>query len=163
VSVTCIACRHDIDDAAKLCPYCGADPRTGEKIDTQAILQEVFKPRNMSRSASVIDFARQRQGAVLAIAVVVGFLILAGLYQFAVHRNDTTVLAGNGVPITEVTDVTDQGEDNKPLPMPPLQFAYDGHAQTMRTYIVEPGAAPAAAPAAVAPPVAAPAPPPAPR
>jgi len=160
VSVTCIACRHDIDDAAKLCPYCGADPRTGDKIDTQAILQEVFKPKEMTRTASVLDFARQRQGAVVAIAVVVGFLILAGLYQYAVHRNDTAALAGNGVPITEVTDVTDQGEDNKPLPMPPLQFAYDGRPQSMRTYIVEPGAAPAPAPA---PPPAAPAPPPKPR
>ncbi|MEK6373142.1 MAG: zinc ribbon domain-containing protein [Acidobacteriota bacterium] len=151
MSVTCVSCHHDIDDAAKLCPYCGADPRSGEKIDTQAILQEVFKPKNTSRSASVIDFARQRQGAVVAIAVVVGFLILAGLYQYAVHRNDTAALAGNGVPITEVTDISDRGEETKPLPMPPLQFAYDGRPQTMRTYIVEPGAAPAPA-ASTAPP-----------
>lgn len=161
MSVTCVSCRHDIDDAAKLCPYCGADPRSGEKIDTQAILQEVFKPKNTSRSASVIDFARQRQGAVVAIAVVVGFLILAGLYQYAVHRNDTAALAGNGVPITEVTDISDRGEDTKPLPMPPLQFAYDGRPQTMRTYIVEPGAAPA--PAALPAPTAPSAPPPTPR
>lgn len=153
MSVTCVSCHHDIDDAAKLCPYCGADPRSGEKIDTQAILQEVFKPKNTSRSASVIDFARQRQGAVVAIAVVVGFLILAGLYQYAVHRNDTAALAGNGVPITEVTDISDRGEETKPLPMPPLQFAYDGRPQTMRTYIVEPGAAPApASPAPATPP-----------
>jgi hypothetical protein len=144
VSVTCIACRHEIDDAAKLCPYCGADPRTGAKLDTQALLEEVFKPKNISRSASVIDFARHRQGAVVAIAVVVGFLILAGVYQYAVHRNATAALAGNGVPITEVTDISDQGEENKPLPMPPLQFAHDGNPQTMRTLIVEPGAAPAA-------------------
>ena len=160
MSVTCIACRHDIDDAAKLCPYCGADPRTGNKVDTQAILQEVFKPKDTSTSATVLEFARHRQGAVVAVAVVVGFLILAGLYQYAVHRNATAALAGNGVPITEVTDVTDRGEDNKALPMPPLQFAYDGHPQTMRTYIVEPGTAPTPAPP---PPAAAPAPPPKPR
>jgi len=158
VSVTCIACRHDIDDAAKLCPYCGANPRTGNKIDTQAILQEVFKPKDTRTSATVLEFARQRQGAVVAVAVVVGFLILAGLYQYAVHRNDTAALAGNGVPITEVADVADQGDDNKPLPMPPLQFSYDGHPQNMQTYIVEPGAAPAPAP-----PPTAPAPPPKPR
>lgn len=159
MSVTCIACHHEIDDAAKLCPYCGADPRTGEKIDTQAILQEVFKPKITSRSATVLDFARHRQGAVVAVAVVAGFLILAALYQFAVHRNDTAALAGNGVPITEIADITDQDEDNKPQPMPPLQFAYDGHPQTMRTYIVEPGAI--APPATPAPPTTTTAPPPA--
>ena len=152
MSINCVACRHEIDDAARLCPYCGADPRTGEKIDTQAILQEVFKPRPTTRSASLLDFARHRQGAVVAGAVTVGFLILTGLYQFATRRNLTAVAAGSGVPITEVTDVTDQGEENKPQPMPPLEFQYDGHPQAMRTFIVEQGATPPPAPATPLPP-----------
>jgi hypothetical protein len=148
VSITCVACRHEIDDAAKVCAYCGADPRSGEKIiDAQAMINEVFKPKQTTRSASVLQFARHRQGAVVAVAVVVGFLILAGVYQYAVHRNDMAVANGSGVPITEVTDVVEQNED-KPLPMPSLQFQYDGRPQAMRTYIVEPGAvAPAPPPA----------------
>src|SRR5688572_32140787 len=44
------------------CPYCGANPATGERVDTQAILQEVFSPREMSTSESVLEYARQRQG-----------------------------------------------------------------------------------------------------
>jgi hypothetical protein len=50
--VTCVACRHQIDEAAKVCPYCGADPVTGQKMDTQAMLQEVFQPRRLSTSES---------------------------------------------------------------------------------------------------------------
>lgn len=152
MSITCVACRREIDDAAKLCPYCGADPRTGLKLDTQAILQEAFKPRPTTRSASLLDFARHRQGAVVAGAVAVGFLILTGLYQFATQRNLTAVAAGSGVPITEVTDVTDQGEENKPQPMPPLEFQYDGHPQAMRTFIFEQGATPPPATPATPPP-----------
>ncbi len=156
MSITCVACHHEIDDAAKLCPYCGADPRTGEKLDTQAILQEVFRSKEVGRTASVLDFARQRQGAVIAGAVLIGFFILAGLYQFATQRNLSAAAAGNGVPITEVTDVTDQGDDNKPQSTPPRQVKYDGHPQTMPTFIVSPGAAwqppPPAPPTTTAPP-----------
>ena len=36
-AAVCAACRRSIDAAAKLCPYCGANPVTGERIDTQAI------------------------------------------------------------------------------------------------------------------------------
>ena len=156
MSVTCVACRHDIDEAVKICPYCGADPRSGEKIiDAQAMLSEVFKPKQVTRTGTLLDFARHRQGVVVAGAVFVGFLILAGLYQFAVRRNNAAIAAGSGVPMTEVTDVVDQSDESKPLPMPDLQFQYDGRPQAMRTYIVEPGAAP--------PPPAKPAPPPPPK
>src|SRR5207244_4555740 len=118
-------------------------PRSGEKIiDAQAMLSEVFKPKQTTRAGSLLDFARHRQGAVVAGAVFVGFLFLAALYQYAVRRNDTAIANGSGVPMTEVTDVSDQGDENKPLPMPQMQFQYDGRPQAMRTYIVEPGATP---------------------
>jgi len=153
VSINCVVCRHEIDDAAKVCAYCGADPRTGEKIiDAQAMLSEVFKPKPRGRAGTLMDFARQRQGIVVAAAVFVGFLILAGVYQFAVHRNDAAIASGSGVPMTEVTDVSDQGDENKPQPMPDLQFQYDGNPKTMRTYVVEPGATPPPAQPAAPPP-----------
>ena len=143
MSISCVVCHHDIDDAAKVCAYCGSDPRTGEKvIDAQAMINQVFKPKTRTRTGTLLDLARQRQGIVVAGAVFVGFLLLAGVYQFAVRRNDAAIAIGSGVPMTEVTDVSDQGDENKPLPMPDLQFQYDGNPKTMRTYIVEPGATP---------------------
>jgi hypothetical protein len=137
----CVACRHAIDAAARLCPYCGADPRTGQKIDTQAILQEEFQPRQVSATEGVLEYARQRQGMVIALAVLVAVLILAGLHQFAIRRN-RAVSEAAGVPLTDVADLSNQTEETRPLPMPELEFQYDGRPQTMRTYIVEPGAVP---------------------
>src|ERR1044072_840579 len=52
----CAACQHKIDQTAKLCPYCGANPVTGERVlDTQAILEEVFHPRQISTTESVLE------------------------------------------------------------------------------------------------------------
>ncbi len=61
-NAVCAACKHPIDAAAKVCPYCGANPTTGEKaVDTQAVLQEIFKPREVTTGESVLEYARQRQ------------------------------------------------------------------------------------------------------
>ena len=139
--IACASCRHDIDAAAKLCPYCGADPRTGQKpVDTHALLNEMFHPRETSASDAVFEFARQRQGVVVALGVLVAILILAGLHEFVTRRNARDVSAAAAIPLTEVTDLSNQSEDNKPLPLPNLQFQFDGHPQTMRTFVVEPGA-----------------------
>lgn len=135
----CAACRRSIDAAAKLCPYCGANPVTGERIDTQAILQEVFKTREMSTSESVLEYARQRQGVVITISVIVAFLVLAGIHQFASMRNANAVTDSPAVPLTEIADSPDQ-QVSKPVPIPDLDFQYDGRPQVMRTYIAEKGA-----------------------
>jgi hypothetical protein len=139
--IACASCRHDIDAAAKLCPYCGADPRSGQKpVDTQAMLNEMFHPRETSASAGVFEFARQRQGVVVALAVLVAILILAGLHEYVTRRNARDVSAAAAIPLTEVTDLSNQSDENKQLPLPNLQFQFDGHPQTMRTFVVEPGA-----------------------
>lgn len=145
----CTACGHHIDPSARLCPYCGADPRSGEKvIDTQAMLEEVFRPREVSTSETVIEYARQRQGIVIGVSVVVIFIALTLLHQFVTARNDATVSAAPAVPLTEITDLSNQAAGEKPLPLPPLDFQYDGRPQKMKTFIVEAGAvAPPAAPA----------------
>ena|SRR2546426_9481436 len=137
----CAACRHEIDAAARLCPYCGADPHSGEKpVDTQAILHEVFQPRRVSAAEGVLQYARQRQGVVIAIAILVGLLVLAGLHQLIMRRNANAVSDASAVPLTEVTDLSTQPEETKQLSMPKLQFQYDGHPQSMTTFVVEPGA-----------------------
>ena len=155
---TCAACRRTIDASAKLCPYCGADPLTGERLDTQAVLQEVFRPKEVTTTDSVIEYARQRQGVVIAISTFVAFIILAAFHQYVTMRNTTAVTDSPAVPLSEVTDLTKKAEETTPVPMPKLDFQYDGRPQAMRTFIVEAGAVnpqgpqPAPAPAAPQPP-----------
>lgn len=139
-NAVCAACTRSIDAAAKLCPYCGADPATGERVDTQAIIQEVFQTRTLSTSESVIEYARQRQGIVLGVSLLVAFLLLAGLHQFVTMRNANSVTAAPAVPLTEVTDVAKRRDETAPVPMPELDFPYEGRPQSMRTFIVERGA-----------------------
>jgi hypothetical protein len=136
----CAACRRTIDAAAKLCPYCGANPLTGERIDTQAIMQEVFRPREVTTSQSVMEYARQRQGVVIAISAFVALLILAAFHQFVTMRNSTAVTDSPAVPLSEVTELTNKADETTPVAMPHLDFQYDGRPQAMRTYIVESGA-----------------------
>lgn len=146
----CASCGRAIDAAARICPYCGADPSTGEKeVDTQAILQEVFHPREVSTSESVLEFARQRQGVVIAVSLLVGFLVLAGIHQFVTVRNARAVTDSPAVPLTEITDMANQTKAATPAAMPELDFPYEGRPQAMRTFIVERGAiAPAPPPPA---------------
>lgn len=141
MSQSCAACKRTIDAAARLCPYCGANPATGDRVDTQTIMQEVFRPRETTRSESVIEYARQRQGVVVAVSVLAGFLLLAALHAFVTRRNQTEVTGSPAVPLSEITDVANKPDDSTPRPMPELAFQYDGNPQTMRTFIVERGAA----------------------
>lgn len=140
-NVVCAACQRSIDASARLCPYCGADPATGERLDTQAMIQEVFRPKEMTTSESVMEYARQRQGVVIGVSILVSFLILAGLHQFVTMRNARNVTNATAVPLTELTDLQNKANESKPLPMPELDFQYDGRPQVMRTFIVERGAA----------------------
>jgi hypothetical protein len=144
----CAACTRSIDAAAKLCPYCGADPATGERIDTQALMQEVFQPKSLTTSESVLEYARQRQGLVVIGSIIVAFLALLGLHQFANMRNAQAVTDSPAVPLTEITDLANQKE--APVEMPELDFPYEGRPQAMTTFIVEQGAVSPVA--AVAPP-----------
>lgn len=138
---TCTACSRTIDLAAKVCPYCGANPDTGERPDTQAILQEIFQPKEVSATENVIEYARQRQGIVIAVSVFVLFVLLGGLHQFVTARNNSAVSAAPAVPLTELTDIS-RREDATPVKMPELSFQYDGKPEAMRTFIAERGAAP---------------------
>ena len=151
-SAVCAACTRSIDAAAKLCPYCGADPQTGEREDTQALLQEVFQPKTLTTSESVLEYARQRQGIVIGVSIVVGLLVLAGIHQFVTMRNASAVTDSPAVPLTEITDIAELRDDAAPVPMGELDFPYDGRPQTMRTFIVERGAIAPVAPMPVPPP-----------
>ncbi len=138
----CVSCARRIDETARICPFCGADPTTGAKIDTQAMLQEVFQPRQLSTSETVLEYARHRQGLVIAGALITGFLLLAAIHQVITMRNRSTVTTEPAVPLTEIADLSRQTRETQHLPMPELQFQHDGRPQAMRTYILEPGAVP---------------------
>src|SRR2546430_6098582 len=91
-SAACVVCRHAIDDAARVCPYCGSDPRTGEKlVDAQAILQEVFHPRRVTATQGLMEFARQRPGLVIALGVLAVVPLLPRFHGFVRRRNATLV------------------------------------------------------------------------
>ncbi len=137
----CASCSRAIDASARLCPFCGANPSTGDRVDTQAILQEVFRPREMTTSENVLEYARQRQGIVVTMSVIAGFLILAGLHAFVTRRNASAVTDAPAVPLSEVTDIASNPDETTPQPMPELDFQYEGQPQTMRSYIVERDAA----------------------
>src|SRR5262249_36634924 len=153
MSNSCVVCHHAIDDAARVCPYCGSDPRTGEKvIDAQAMLQEAFQPRRVTATEGLLQFARQRQGVVIALAIIAVILLLSAFHQFVMARNASAVSNAAAVPLTDVADLSNQAAETQPQPMPDLKFQYDGNPKTMRAYIVEPGAwPPPAAQAAAAP------------
>lgn len=138
--VVCVHCRHQIDATAKVCPFCGANPVTGERLDTQALVQEVFQPRQLSTGESVLEFARHRQGIVIAASAFALFLLLAVLQQWANMRNRTAVANTPAVALTEVADLNNQAEETKQLPMPSVPFQFGGKPQSMRTFIVETGA-----------------------
>jgi hypothetical protein len=141
-SGVCVVCRHAIDDAARVCPYCGSDPRTGQKIvDAQAILQEEFHPRRqVTATEGILQFARQRQGVVIALGVIALVLLLAAFHQFVMARNASAVSDAAAVPLTDVADLSNQSADGQQLPMPDMKFQYDGNPKSLRSYVVEPGA-----------------------
>lgn len=109
-------------------------------MDTQTILKEEFSSHRGTASESLMQFARQRQGVVIAAGVMVALLLLMGIHAFVTRRNAREVSAASAIPLTEVTDLSNQTEENKALPMPGLQYQFDGHPQTLRTFVVEPGA-----------------------
>jgi hypothetical protein len=149
----CVACNHAIDAAAKICPYCGADPDTGHKVDTKPIVDAHFPPKpERAPTESVLAFVRQRQGIVVTTILIAAFLVLTLLHQFISKRSEDELADVPAISLTEIADLGRQAENGAELPLPEAKFTYDGSARTMKTFLIEPGAV------APAPPAAAPAP-----
>jgi RNA polymerase subunit RPABC4/transcription elongation factor Spt4 len=137
----CANCKRRIDATARLCPFCDADPRTGERIDTTTLLQKEFAGRpDLTAQENVLEFMRARQGVAITFGVMAAIALLWGLHAFISVRNRHAVSSAPSVPLTEVTDVSDPGTAARETPLPKMDFQYDGQPQTMRTFIVEPGA-----------------------
>ena len=147
---TCVSCSHSIDETARVCPFCGANPESGDRIDTESLLRQEFGSAETTASENVIEYARQRQGVVIAISVIVGFLALAGLHQFVTIRNARAVSDAPAIPLSEIADVTRSADEMAPVDLPDLDFFHDGQPRAMRTFIVESGAVVPPQPAAAA-------------
>jgi hypothetical protein len=160
---TCTACRHSIDETARACPFCGANPDTGERVDTDALLRQEFGAAETSTSENVLEYARRRQGVVIAVSLLLGLLALAGLHQWVTIRNARAVSDAPAVPLSEIADIASI-DAPAPVEIPDLDFLYDGEPRALRTFIVEQGARapqPAAPPPAASSPSGAPRPAPA--
>ena len=142
----CVACRHEIDAAARICPYCGADPESGRRFDPGPLLQRHFPMKDPAPRARVSEFLRQRQGLVVSAVIVLVFLLVGAAHQMVTRRNLALESSAPAVPLTDLADLN-QATQQKDLPIPELEFSWTGNPETMDVLLVEPGAvAPAPSP-----------------
>ncbi|MEO8215978.1 MAG: hypothetical protein ABI718_02740 [Acidobacteriota bacterium] len=126
---------------ARICPYCGADPRTGRKEDTSAILETHFpKRQTLTTRERLLDFVRMRQALALTVVAIIFFGLLMAVHSVITRRNESVSSQAPAIPLTEIADLSNDSKLQQDVPMPPLEFAYDGKARNMRTLLMEPGA-----------------------
>lgn len=141
MKIDCVSCHHQIDAEAKICPYCGADPRTGQRFDPRPLLEKHFPKREaLTRSESILEFFRERQAIVVTAAVAVLFVMLVSLHQFITRRNLSQSSDVPAIPLTEVADLGNRTIQPDAEPIPQLEFQYVPASQGFRTLLIEPGA-----------------------
>ncbi|MGA7615456.1 MAG: hypothetical protein WBX15_09765 [Thermoanaerobaculia bacterium] len=135
----CAACGRSIDADAKICPFCGADAHTGEKIDTAAILREHFSTRKAPPRERFVDFFRHRQTVVMALVVlgIIGSLIV--VHQI-ISRQQQDVRDIPAIPLSQLVETHEATPKTQPPPLPDVEFQYHGDEKDARTLITEPGA-----------------------
>ncbi|HVR41973.1 MAG TPA: zinc ribbon domain-containing protein [Thermoanaerobaculia bacterium] len=138
----CAACGHAIDASARTCPYCGADPETGEKLDTRSVVETHFPPRGELTTAQRIGRAiREQQALAVGILILVVFLLVGAAHQMAVRRSATGDRSAPAVPLTDLADLNDASQTER-APLPELDFSWTGRPETMEVFLIEPGAVP---------------------
>lgn len=140
-TIECRSCRRQIDDLARLCPYCGADPVSGERFDPAPLLEKHFpKKAELPARESILEFVRQRQAIVVGVVVASVFLLAFGLHQMIIRRNASTTSDVPAIPLTDLTDLSSTTAQNQRVAIPDLDFVHEGDARTVRTLLMEPGA-----------------------
>lgn len=139
--VECAFCHNQIDSAAKLCVFCGADPQTGHRVDPEPLLKSLFSRKaELPRGEAFLEFVRRRQGIVLTGVVLVVFLLAFGMHRLISNRNDRQVEDVPAIPLTEVADLSNQSVETRERPVPEIPFQFEGNGRAFQTYIVEKGA-----------------------
>lgn len=136
----CAACRREIDVTARICPYCGANPESGRRFDPAPILQSHFPMKDPRPKARVAEFLRERQGLVVGALAVAVLLLIGAAHQFVTRRNQALESSAPAVPLTDLADLNQRGEEQKELPIPEIEFTWTGRPETMEVLLVEPGA-----------------------
>lgn len=138
----CVACRHEIDADARLCPYCGADPVTGEKFDPTPIVKSHFPDRrDLGPGERAAQFLRERQGIVVSAIIIVVFLGLIAAHQYVTRR---AAMVQSDIPPVPLSDLADFGAGSEsarePAPLPDVGFQWTGRPEVLKVMLVEPGA-----------------------
>ena len=139
--MTCVSCSRVIDATSKLCPYCGANPVTGEKFDTTPLLESHFpRKQDLPAHESMLEFFRHRQWMVITAVVAVLFSVAFFGHRMIRQRNEATAAEVPAVPLTEIADLSGQSNGSERAPIPPLDFQLEGNSKNARILLVEPGA-----------------------
>lgn len=151
---SCRGCGREVDNHSRMCPYCGANPGSGEPAGGPRPEIEQILPRKPELTASerISNAIRSRSGLVLAASMILGVAILIVASSWLNRQQASATADVPPVPLTEVTDLrTDDDEAAETLEMPELTFEYAGDPQAMETFILEQGeVAPPPDPAATA-------------
>jgi hypothetical protein len=137
--IACAHCGHEIDAAARLCPFCGADPESGRKADTSRIVETHF-PRRDEKRGRARDFFRTRQSLLLSVLILVIAVVAIGLHQMVTSRALRSSTDAPAVPLTELTDISKRSQQEMAPSMPELEFSAEGDPRRVRTLLLEPGA-----------------------
>lgn len=137
----CAACGHSIDEAARLCPYCGANPITGSKFDPGPLVERHFRARpDLPPHETILEFIRTRQSIVVSLIVLAVALFVFAAHQIISRRNQSTVTDIPAIPLTEVADLSGKPSGQQELALPDLEFEHEGQPRNVRILLVEPGA-----------------------
>ena len=139
--IECRACGHSVDKQARICPYCAANPHTGEAERSRPPIEQLIQPKEQlsffERASTTI---RSRSGSFLAASIILGVTLLI-IASTVVNERQRAVADVPPVPLTEVTDLSSTRErDTEELELPELDFQYDGNPASMETFILEEGA-----------------------
>jgi glutaredoxin len=137
--ISCMACSHMVDPQARACPYCSADPRTGEKHRPAIPVDDIFsRKKEESSLRRAMHAIRSNENLLLPLSVGVGVLLLIALSTWVTGRQSAATDVPS-IPLSEITSVqrTDQ---EAPMELPEIQFQFDGNPSSMESLLLEEGA-----------------------
>lgn len=134
----CPRCGRKIDQAARVCPFCGADTESGAVVDEEErqVVEEVFGG-DRDEDHPLLIFYRKNQQIILILGLLVAIGALLGVTAMMSGSGEREVQA---VPLSELTTPPDQERAGEAPEMPEPEFTVPGNAETFETFLTEEGA-----------------------